>query len=125
MEKRSEYFNAKRRVVLPNNKRSRLKEMKSEVLKMFLESQDICWHGYICDKNGILFQPKTVVEIKRKSLFVLSFIKLGKRTMFEVDFDLKNFVIFSYDKGFMLFLSDKWQNFLEEYIKDVDNQIEL
>ena len=124
MEKRSEYFNAKRRVVLPNNKRSRLKEMKSEVLKMFLESQEVFWHGYICDKNGVLFQPKTVGEIKRGSLFDLSFIKLGKRTMFEVDFDLKNFVIFSYDKGFMLFLSDKWQKFLEDYINNEINTLE-
>jgi len=125
MENRSEYFKAKRRVVLPLSKRKNLKGMPTEVLKKFLKSQDVYWHGSVLDKSGDLFQPKTVGEIKKASMFDLTFIKHGKRTMFEVDFDLKCFVISSYDKGFMLFLSDKWQKFLEDYMNNEINTLEL
>jgi len=65
MENRSEYFKAKRRVVLPLSKRKNLKGMPTEVLKKFLKSQDVYWHGSVLDKSGDLFQPKTVGEIKK------------------------------------------------------------
>jgi len=108
-----------------NKKRQNLLKMKAEDLKEFLKSQNVYWHGSVLNKKGELFTANAVREIKKGSKLDLTIAEQGKRTMYDVEFGLNYFVISSVDKDFMLFLSDKWIEFLDNYTANEDCNLSL